>query len=330
MRTMLAPLMRLPLLAGLAACGSGDPPAHSAAQDADSSAVAALTSPPRPPAHGAATPLSAAAAPDRTAAAASVMPPPPVPAPTRVVNPLTGMPLSLEEMHWSLEQAHLEEQLQASLLNRRKFELEREHLDANGGTPDLASGGMPMLQVPGSGVAAPGGRADGTAGRPPGGQPAMTAGPASPQEAPRRRAPTLQRTAPAVASPDRWTVVGVRAQGSAWCLLFMDGEQLSPACAGDTRQGHHVDAVSAQGYTVDGHAFSVNIPVARVRRAGAASVPPEGDPSTAAGDAGEPVAADGPALVAGLPAPDRWPVPAGSDVSKHGPRSLVSSQAQPH
>ena len=49
----------------------------------------------------------------------------------RPVNPLTGIPLSLEDMHWTLEQARLEEQLQASLLNRRKFELERQRLDTS-------------------------------------------------------------------------------------------------------------------------------------------------------------------------------------------------------
>ena len=177
MRTTLAVLAGLPLLAGLAACGSPDRPAHSAEPATDTGATGAVTGA-APFSANAGTSTSVPAAPDRMVAGASLRPAAPMPVatptPTREVNPLTGMPLSLEEMHWTLEQAHLEEQLQASLLNRRKFEIERQHLDASGGTVDGIGGALPMLQTPGSGVAAPAGHPDGPAGRSPGGTSAIS------------------------------------------------------------------------------------------------------------------------------------------------------------
>lgn len=175
-------------------------------------------------------------------------------APDGPVNPLTGVPLSLEQMHWAVEQAHLDEQLQASLLNRRRFELERQRLEQGGAAAlSAAAEGVPYAAAP----AVP-----------------ATAITASPVEA-RRRAPDpgpdARRTHSAprperrdsgrtpTPAPAAWQVVGLRAQGNQWCVLVAEAERLWPVCRGEWRRGHYVDAVSEQSYTVDGvvHPFEM-------------------------------------------------------------------------
>jgi hypothetical protein len=176
------------------------------------------------------------------------------------VNPLTGVPLSLEQTHWALEQARLEEQLQASLLNRRKFELERQRLDT-------ATADAPM--VPGE---------PSTALRPPSEirraallPPAQLARPSPPPVTPAigarttvRRGAGDHRQKPPPVVP--WTVVGVRTQGAQWCVLVLEDGQLWPGCPGDWRRGHHVDEVSATDYTVDGVSFALDVPLTHLQR----------------------------------------------------------------
>lgn len=213
----------------------------------------------------------------------------------RAVNPLTGAPLSLEQMHWSLEQAHLEEQLQASLLNRRKFELERQRLDLGGGAPPspAGSGAAPGdASWPGSGLLA--GRAPTAAGPTPVAPSPLTAGtaaagavPAVVAEPAHSRGRLRKASIRQPGEDPAWLVVGARARGAAWCLLVSDAQQLLPVCAGEWRRGHHVQAVSAQAYTVDGVSRQFDIPAGRLHAG-----PPDG---TTAGAMATP---------AGLPEPD--------------------------
>ncbi len=213
----------------------------------------------------------------------------------RAVNPLTGTPLSLEDMHWTLEQARLEEQLQASLLNRRKFELERQRLElggldmpADGRSAMPGSGRAAILGAPGSSALAWPGPAAGVSSAP-----ATSGAPLAAAAHPRR----LRATSAPVRSSD-WSVVGVRAQGTAWCLLVAEEGRLWPLCAGDWRRGHHVDAVSEQAYTVDGVPHPLEIPVARLHMPTAIpeSVPESRDLAEPGPPAGGPAIVDDPLL----------------------------------
>jgi hypothetical protein len=219
------------------------------------------------------------------------------------VNPLTGTPLSLEQMHWTLEQARLEEQLQASLLNRRKFELERQRLD--GAVPD----GNPAPAAPGAGVlplaAAP------TASGMGAGQQADRLGqrvplPTAAVRAPRTSASGHRRTAGA--PPPAWTVVGARIQAGQWCLLVAESGELWPVCPGEWRRGHHVEAVTATAFTVDGVAHTLDVPATQLRRDGPTAATPEvddaqtGGPPWPADDSGPALLEPGRAWSASVPA----------------------------
>jgi hypothetical protein len=198
------------------------------------------------------------------------------------VNPLTGAPLSLERSHWALEQARLEEQLQASLLNRRKFEIERQRLESGLLPGDGANAGDAGARAPAPGRLAPSlpGGASGT--------PALDGRsvalstqatlPAASLAAPDARAPTANsgksprrrlraRSAQAATtSTGEWTVIGVQASGTRWCVLIEESDRLEPVCAGQSRHGHHVDAVAADRYTVDGVPHRLDIPGTRLAR----------------------------------------------------------------
>ncbi|MDE3010043.1 MAG: hypothetical protein KGI67_04075 [Pseudomonadota bacterium] len=244
--------------------------------------------------------------------------------PERAVNPLTGAPLSLEQMHWSLEQAHLEEQLQASLLNRRKFELERQRLDLGGGAPPSPAGSVAVPgdgSWPGSGLL--GGRV----------QSAAAAAAVAPLPLP--PVVGIARAAPAVVAepahgrtrlrkvstrqPDEdpaLQVVGARARGAAWCLLVSEAQQLLPVCAGEWRRGHHVQAVSAQAYTVDGVSRQIDLPAGQLHAGpsggttAAAIVTPAGLPEPDGGFAASGPGGPGDPAVPGSPGS---PGGAGSD-----------------
>lgn len=214
------------------------------------------------------------------------------------INPFTGAPLSLEHARWALEQARLDEQLQSSLLNRRKFEVERQRLDlpdspALPGTMATRSAevswpaGKPAGISPSTGVlTAPAGAlsAETARARPTGlgsGAPAGVglSDASVPGLQPLRRSdsetgsrpPAKRRVVKAREIPH---IVGVRGQSAGWCLLIEDPPDLAEVCPGAQLAGRHLDSVSAEQYVLDGVGHALLVPVARLP----AASPPFGTP----------------------------------------------------
>ena len=176
------------------------------------------------------------------------------------VNPFTGVPLSLEQARWALEQSRLEEQLQASLLNRRKLESERQRLEGSAIPPAAVvtvSRAVPLVR--------------------PRRPPAVTLPIHRPADA-----PADGGAGPATASP---LVLGVRQLNGQWCLLVQEMSGLQSVCAGQRIQDQPLQAVTAQGYRLGGvqHALEVGPILLPAARTGAAANPRTNDmPSSGA------------------------------------------------
>ncbi len=180
-------------------------------------------------------------------AAARARAPTPTPTPGHDVNPFTGVPLSLEQARWALEQSRLEEQLQASLLNRRKLESERQRLEGAGLEPALAA---PLSALHAPPVATVGGKSDGLPRKSGDGADRMTARPG-------RRDRTASFAQPVGQRPP--VILGVRQNQGQWCVLVQQPAGMQAVCPGQAIQGQTLQSVSAQGYQLGGiqHALDV-------------------------------------------------------------------------
>ncbi len=180
------------------------------------------------------------------------------------VNPFTGSPRSLEQARWALEQSRLEEQLQQSLLNRRKLEAERQRLEGTGsGSWPSPSGGL----LPGEGTALPGPAPGATlAGRP---TPPLAVAPTAGRQGTHALRSSSRHVAVAPPPP---RVLGVRQGSDGWVLLCAEQGQLRVLRPGEAIGHATLQAVTAEGYRLDGVFHAVE--VGAVRLQGHATEPP--------------------------------------------------------